>query len=61
MRFGVEHHFAGPMSAVAAVLADPELYLGLSLPDMNLPELLGHRSEGGTEILRLRYEFVGSL
>ncbi len=46
---------------MAAVLADPSFYLALSLPDLGLPELLASSDDGVLAVIRLRYEFVGSL
>ncbi len=61
MRFQAEHHFHGSPDAVVAVLADPNFYIGLQLPDLSRPEVLEDRTEGQTSVIRLRYEFVGSL
>ena len=61
MRFQAEHHFDGPEEAVAEVLADPSFYLALDLPDLGPPELLGSSDDGDRAIIRLRYEFVGTL
>lgn len=66
MRFQAEHRFAASVRAVGELLADPSFYLGLELPDLALPELLDQRTErsdSGPEVvvLRLRYEFTGSL
>ncbi|MGH9094420.1 MAG: DUF2505 family protein [Acidimicrobiales bacterium] len=61
MRFHAEHRFDGSAQAVAALLADPAFYLGLTLPDLSKPELLDQDDTGGASRLRLRYEFIGSL
>ncbi len=61
MRFRAEHRFEAPPGAVVAVLADPALYLDLRLPDVDLPELVEHRRDGSTVVLRLRYRFAGRL
>lgn len=61
MRFHVEHRFDGSVLSVAAILSDPAFYLGLDLPDLGQPELLEHHAEGDETVVRLRYEFVGSL
>jgi hypothetical protein len=61
VRFHAEHRFDGTEQAVAALLADPAFYLGLSLPDLSRPEVLEERDDGDHTMLRLRYEFVGSL
>jgi len=57
MRFEVEHVFPGSVAAVAGVLLDSSFHCALALPDLSLPEVLEHTSG----MLRLRYEFVGSL
>jgi Protein of unknown function (DUF2505) len=61
MRFQAEHRFHGSPDAVAALLADPEFYVALDLPDVSKPEVLEERTEGDRSVVRLRYEFVGSL
>ena len=61
MRFHVEHHFEASKSAVSGLLCDPAFYLALTLPDLSQPELLEEGQEGHSTVLRLRYEFVGSL
>jgi hypothetical protein len=61
VRFHAEHHFNASGAAVATLLADPAFYLGLSLPDLSRPEILDQRHDGGAAVLRLRYEFEGSL
>lgn len=63
MRFSADHHFDAPAAEVAGLLVDPDFYVALALPDLSLPTVLAHRpvsdAEGG--LLRLRYEFTGSL
>lgn len=61
MLFHTEHFFAAPAPAVTGVLADPSFYLDLTLPDLDQPELLGSTDDGDAAVIRLRYEFVGSL
>lgn len=61
MRFEVQHRFGGSPPEVVAVLADPAFYLELELPDLSLPELLEFRTTGDRSVVRLRYEFEGSL
>ena len=61
MRFHAEHRFSSPVDAVLELLADPDFYLGLVLPDLSQPEVLEQRNEGGISALRLRYEFTGNL
>jgi hypothetical protein len=60
VRFHAEHRFHGPAPAVATLLADARFYLDLILPDLGQPVILEDR-EGDDAVLRLRYEFVGSL
>jgi hypothetical protein len=61
VRFHAEHRFSGSEQAVAAILADPDFYLGLALPDLGRPVVLERNEAGDEAQLRLRYEFVGSL
>jgi hypothetical protein len=61
VRFHVEHRFDGSEEAVAAILSDPSFYLELDLPDLSRPEMLEHGTDGDEAVIRLRYEFVGSL
>lgn len=61
MRFRADHRISGPIEAVAGLLVDAGFYLQLVLPDVSLPELVDEESEGDHGMLRLRYEFVGSL
>ena len=61
MRFTTRHHFDAAPDAVAGALTDPAFHLGLALPDLSPPEIIEQRSESGSDVLRLRYEFVGSL
>jgi hypothetical protein len=61
VRFHAEHHIHASGAAVATLLADPTFYLGLSLPDLSRPEILDQHHDGGEAVLRMRYEFEGSL
>jgi len=61
VRFHTEHSFAAPAEAVEGVLTDPAFYLGLTLPDLEQPELLETSDDGDATVIRLRYEFVGRL
>jgi hypothetical protein len=61
MRFQAEHSFNGSPGAVAALLVDPQFYEGLALPDLSQPEILESSSDAEHSLLRLRYEFVGTL
>ena len=60
MRFQAEHRFAAPADAVRALLVDPAFHRELELPDVALLEAEAVDG-GGPAVLRLRYEFVGSL
>ncbi|MGQ0826443.1 MAG: DUF2505 family protein [Actinomycetota bacterium] len=61
MKFSTEHRFPAPAGTVAALLVDPEFAASLALPDLSAPEIVEHRIDGSETVLRLRYEFVGSL
>ena len=61
MRFKAEHRFGRSEQAVMAVLTDPAFYLDLSLPDLSQPEVLEESDDGNATVLRLRYEFTGSI
>lgn len=62
MRFRTEQHFAGVApAAVAALLVDPDFAVAVELPDLSRPNVVEHRVEHDTTVLRLRYEFVGRL
>lgn len=61
MRFRAEHTFNGSSDVVAPFLTDPDFYQGLTLPDLSRPEVLQSSSDGEHSMLRLRYEFVGTL
>jgi hypothetical protein len=61
MRFQVEHRFHGPPAAVAALLADPDFYANLVLPDVSQPVILDHRTDGQVAVLRFRYLFEGGV
>lgn len=61
MRFHAEHRFGAPPDAVARGMLDARFYRTLQLPDLGLPEVVAEEHEDGDAILRLRYEFSGSL
>jgi hypothetical protein len=61
VQFSVDHDFPAPPSAVADVLCDPDFQAHLELPDLSLPEIVEHQVDGSVRLLRLRYEYVGSL
>jgi len=61
VRFHAEHRIGGSEEAVAALLVDSAFYLHLALPDLSPPEVVDEESDGDRAMLRLRYEFVGSL
>jgi hypothetical protein len=44
-----------------AFLVDPAFFLGLDLPDLSRPQVLEATDDGENAVLKLRYEFVGSL
>lgn len=61
MRFDAEHDFAGPPDAVIGLLADVEFHEQLRLPDLAQPQLLVSDANDDAVVLRLRYEYVGTL
>jgi hypothetical protein len=61
VRFQTEHRFGAPEVAVATLLGDPAFYLGLALPDLGQPEILEERQDRSETVIRLRYEYEGSL
>jgi hypothetical protein len=63
MQFEAEHRFDGSPAAVAAVLGDAAFYVGLSLPDLSLPEVVeqGQGPDGSGSRVLLRYEYTGHL
>ncbi len=61
MRFHAEHTFHAAKESVVGVLADPAFALALTLPDLDQPELLEATDDGDQALIRLRYEFTGSL
>ena len=46
---------------MVSLLASPEFYLGLALPDLSRPEVLEERQETSETVIRLRYTYEGSL
>jgi hypothetical protein len=61
VRFHAEHRFHGSEQAVIALLSDPAFYLELVLPDLSQPSVLEQHDDADQVVLRLRYEFEGSL
>jgi hypothetical protein len=61
MRFEAVHRFHGSPDALADLIADPDFYTALDLPDVSRPVLLDSSTDGQQSRVRLRYEFVGSL
>jgi hypothetical protein len=61
MRFHAEHRFSGTVREVVELLADPAFYVGLTRPDSSQPEVLEQRASGDLTVVRLRYEFTGTL
>jgi hypothetical protein len=61
MHFSVEHDLAAAPPAVAALLCDPEFHVRHQLPDLAVPEVVESSANGDERLLRLRYEYIGSL
>ena len=61
MHFRARHHFLATPATVTRVLADPDFYRGLALPDCSPAEVLDAEVHEGAVAIRLRYEFVGHL
>ena len=61
MHFETEHDFSASRERVAATLCDPAFQSQLDLPDLSRPEVIEHSTNGTTQLLRLRYEYVGQL
>src|SRR5215475_1857111 len=61
MRFAVEHEFAASRAAVIALACDPAFQSTLDLPDVSRPEVVEATVVASQHLLRLRYEFTGSL
>jgi hypothetical protein len=61
VRFQAEHQFSGSKEAVEALMVDSAFYLDLALPDLSKPEVLEGGEDGDVTVLRLRYNYVGSL
>lgn len=60
MRFHCSHRFVGSADEVMTILADPDFYLGLELPDLSDPILIDS-GDDPDEHIRLRYEFTGAV
>jgi hypothetical protein len=61
VHFHAEHTFHAAKEAVLGVLADPAFAVALTLPDLDRPELLESTDDGVRALVRLRYEFAGTL
>jgi hypothetical protein len=61
VHFEVVHDFPAPRAAVAAVLCDPTFHTQLDLPDLSRPEVVTSAIEGTTNVLILRYEYIGQI
>jgi Protein of unknown function (DUF2505) len=61
VRFEAIHRFHGSPSAVADLLADPQFYCDLDLPDVGRPTLVDSSTDGPRSRVQLRYEFTGNL
>jgi len=55
------HRLSAPAGAAARLLTDPDFYLGLELPGLAGPEVLGSDVDGTRRSVRLRYTFDGPL
>lgn len=61
VRFHAEHTFHGSVDVLITLLTDAKFYVDLALPDLSQPEVVEERRDADEVVLRLRYEFVGSL
>jgi Protein of unknown function (DUF2505) len=61
MHLHTEHRFAAPVGALFSAMVDPEFHRTLQIPDLSVPEVLGHADDGERASITLRYEFVGHL
>jgi hypothetical protein len=61
MRFQAEHRFNGSPGEVAALLTDAGFYQTLVLPDVSQPQVVASSADGQQSMLRLRYQYTGSL
>jgi hypothetical protein len=62
VRFRIRIPYAAPADAVARAYADPALYEAFAgLPRADLPEVLDHRVDGDSAVLRVRWRFSGAL
>ncbi len=61
MEFSLEHRFPAPAEAVLGAMIDAPFYATLVLPDLSLPELVGHFDDGVVGELALRYTYIGRL
>jgi hypothetical protein len=62
VRFRIRIPYAAPADAVARAYADPALYEAFAgLPRADRPEVLDHRVDGDSAVLRVRWRFSGAL
>ncbi len=61
VRFRIEHQFSGSVDALTALLLDPGFHTGLKLPDVGLPTVVESTTDGPDDVLKLRYEYTGSI
>jgi hypothetical protein len=61
MHFTTEHRFPAAPARVAALMVDPDFEGAVQLPDLSAPEVVEHDTDGDAHVLKLRYEYVGSL
>jgi hypothetical protein len=61
VHFAIEHQFSASRQDVAAVLCDPAFQTQLDLPDLSRPEVVESTVDDTTNVLTLRYEYIGQL
>jgi len=62
VRFRIRTRYAAPVDTVARAYADPALYEAFAgLPRADRPEVLDHRVDGDTVVLRVRWRFSAPL
>jgi hypothetical protein len=61
MHFAIQHHFPAAPARVAALMVDPDFEANVALPDLSAPTVLAHDVDAIPNVLRLRYDYIGSL
>jgi hypothetical protein len=62
VRFRIRIPYEAPADAVARAYADPALYEAFAgLPRADRPEVLDHRVDGDSAVMRVRWRFSGTL